>query len=295
VELERFLEEFGHRGVYEAELMNPRWCEDPSYILEQVRYYLNAEAGKSPGENARALRKQAETEVRRLALWRRPWIRWLTRRLQQGMALREAAKSAMGFTAEPSRRVLLEVGRRLAVAGNLNRAADIFHLSSYEIQSYLQGDWDGAGARDLAADRIAQREFWLTQDPPDVITTDAAVARVHSCAPALKLGQTRWAGLGVAPGQARGECRIIRHPLESGSLKKGEILIAPSTDPGWTPLCLRAGGIVMETGGYLSHGAIVAREYGIPAVVNIPGLLKYIRNGEQLLVDGDRGMVEKVG
>ena len=70
-----------------------------------------------------------------------------------------------------------------------------------------------------------------------------------------------------------------------------EILVTPSTDPGWTPLFLRAGGLVMETGGYLSHGAIVAREFGIPAVVNIPGVLDRVHDGDKLLVDGNRGIV----
>jgi pyruvate,water dikinase len=74
-------------------------------------------------------------------------------------------------------------------------------------------------------------------------------------------------------------------------LQNGEVLVAPSTDPGWTPLFLRASAVVMETGGYLSHGAIVAREYGIPAVVNIPGLLDRVRDGQHLLVDGDAGKV----
>ena len=71
----------------------------------------------------------------------------------------------------------------------------------------------------------------------------------------------------------------------------GEILVTPSTDPGWTPLFLRAGALVMETGGYLSHGAIVAREFGIPAVVNIPGVLDRVHDGDKLLVDGNRGIV----
>ncbi len=73
----------------------------------------------------------------------------------------------------------------------------------------------------------------------------------------------------------------------------GEILAAPSTDPGWTPLFLRAKALVTETGGYLSHGAIVAREYGLPAVVNVPGLLGQLRDGESVEVDGDSGEVKR--
>lgn len=85
--------------------------------------------------------------------------------------------------------------------------------------------------------------------------------------------------------------RILREPLAGKSLVNGEILVAPSTDPGWTPLFVRAAGIVMEVGGDLSHGAIVAREFGLPAVVGLPGVLQKIRDGQEIVVDGDRGTV----
>jgi pyruvate,water dikinase len=84
---------------------------------------------------------------------------------------------------------------------------------------------------------------------------------------------------------------LIRHPGENRRLQPGDVLIAPSTDPGWTPLFLRAKALVMEVGGYLSHGAIVAREYGIPAVVNVPGVMKTLHDGESLTIDGDEGKV----
>jgi pyruvate,water dikinase len=88
--------------------------------------------------------------------------------------------------------------------------------------------------------------------------------------------------------------RTIRHPHEGTRLAPGEILVAPSTDPGWTPLFVRASAVVMETGGYLSHGAIVAREYGLPAVVNIPDILSHIKDGETLMVDGDAATVRRI-
>ena len=95
----------------------------------------------------------------------------------------------------------------------------------------------------------------------------------------------------MASGQARGPARLIRHPDEGARLQVGDVLVAPSTDPGWTPLFLRASAVVMEVGGYLSHGAIVAREYGLPAVVNIPGALGAIKDGQMLEVNGDVGEV----
>lgn len=98
-------------------------------------------------------------------------------------------------------------------------------------------------------------------------------------------------GMGVAAGKAVGPARLIFHPDDGEILRDGDVLVAPSTDPGWTPLFLRASAIVMETGGFSSHGAIVAREYGVPAVVNVPGALKIIKDNQLITVDGDEGKV----
>ena len=99
-------------------------------------------------------------------------------------------------------------------------------------------------------------------------------------------------GLGVSAGRATGPARLLRHPDEGARLQHGDVLVAPSTDPGWTPLFLRASALVLEVGGSLSHGAIVAREYGLPAVANLPGVLTAVRDGQLLTVDGDTGRVE---
>ena len=100
-----------------------------------------------------------------------------------------------------------------------------------------------------------------------------------------------WHGVAAAPGKAAGNaCVITAAPLGS-QFAPGDVLVAPSTDPAWTPLFLRASAVVMETGGYLSHGAIVAREFGIPSVVNIPGIMTEVVTGDRINVDGDLGDV----
>lgn len=98
-------------------------------------------------------------------------------------------------------------------------------------------------------------------------------------------------GIGVAAGRAVGQARRIYHPHEGERLAYGDVLVAPSTDPAWTPLFLRASAVVMETGGVISHGAIVAREYGIPAVVNVLGVMELVSEGQMIEVDGDQGKV----
>ena len=136
--------------------------------------------------------------------------------------------------------------------------------------------------------------------PPDVLILDAEgrPAELPNVAPPPAAPSTTAAadgtalvGVPAAAGQASGPARIIRHPDEGHRLRQGEVLVAPSTDPGWTPLFLRASAIVMEVGGYASHGAIVAREYGLPAVVNVAGVLDVVADGQMLIVDGNSGRV----
>jgi pyruvate,water dikinase len=292
MELELFLEEFGHRAVYEADYLNPRWAEDPAYILDQVRFVFANPEMAAPRDSAERLRDAAETRIRQSAGWRALIVFWLARKLRRAMAARERGKSAFAAGAYSSKRLALEIGRRMVEAGQLDDAKDVLHLAVADIYCWLAGWWDGAGARELAADRAAQREAWLAEEaPPDVITEEADGRVTAPAAAASGSGGDEWSGIGAAPGKARGAARIIHHPNQGQTLAAGEVLVAPSTDPGWTPLFLRASAIVMASGGYLSHGAIVAREYGIPAVVNLPGILTELRQGDSLLVDGDAGRV----
>ncbi|HYF76360.1 MAG TPA: PEP/pyruvate-binding domain-containing protein [Symbiobacteriaceae bacterium] len=299
--LEAFLDEYGHRAVYEGELSNPRWREDPTYLLVQVRDLAVTGKLTPPRASAQTARMAVATEVARLPLWVRPVLRWMAKQGQEAAAQREGSKSALGSIAEPVRMVFLEVGRRMVAAGALDTVQQIFNLSGVEMEMFLRSEWDGAGARALAADRAARDRAWRAAEPSDsyvldhegrpaelpvAMETPAAVPRPQ----ATGAGQLL-TGIGVAAGRASGPARVIRHPDEGHLLQDGEVLVAPSTDPGWTPLFLRASAVVMEVGGYLSHGAIVAREYGIPAVVNLPGLLSSVKDGQRLVVDGDAGTI----
>ncbi len=125
---------------------------------------------------------------------------------------------------------------------------------------------------------------------PDVL--DATGAIVAFTAPsAIDADGQVLTGLAASRGVVTGIARIVTTPQEAASLKKGEILVTRSTDPGWTPVFSIIGGAVLEIGGMLSHGAIVAREYGLPAVVNIPQAMQLIQDGQRVTVDGTRGRV----
>jgi len=212
--------------------------------------------------------------------------------LRDGMAVRESAKSALVSLMLPVRKILLEIGRRLVAGGHLDAPEQALHLAVVDVSSWLRGYWDGEGARHLTRDRSARREAWLKQTAPDMITEapDGRLA-TSEANPLTTSARGGWSGIGVSPGRGSGVARILRSPYDATNLKQGEILVAPSTDPGWTPLFLRAGAIIMETGGFLSHGAIVAREYGIPAVANVPGILNAIQDGQLITVDGSAGRI----
>ncbi|HZY85647.1 MAG TPA: PEP/pyruvate-binding domain-containing protein [Gemmataceae bacterium] len=297
--MEQFLAEFGHRAVNEIEINNPRWNDDPTYLLEQVRFLLAAGPGRPPREAARAARAAAEAEAKRRTFLLRPLVRFLATRARHAAGLREAGKSAMMALWEAMRGIALEIGRRMTAAGALDAPQDVVHMATVDWESFLRGEWDGRGGRALVADRKAQGAAWLAQSPPSVLVFDAegrpaalpsAPAAVPSSVPGPHGAQLR--GLGVSAGRASGPARVLRHPDEGARLQNGDVLVAPSTDPGWTPLFLRASALVLEVGGYLSHGAIVAREYGLPAVANVPGVLTAVRDGQRLTVDGDAGRVE---
>jgi pyruvate,water dikinase len=304
-EMAAFLDEFGHRAVYETDMANPRWNEDPSYLLDQVRYLLATEPGTSPRQAAQERRQAAEAEITRRTWLLRPFIHWLAGRARKGAALRECSRSSLVSMWEPTRKVILETGRRLVASGALDEPKDVFHLTWIDLEAFLLGEWEGAGARQLVADRKERDARWRQEEPPPVLILDgagqpallptaAASIPPHS-APSSSPSSRVLTGVGVAAGRASGPARLLRHPSEGERLRPGDVLVAPSTDPGWTPLFLRASALVMEVGGHLSHGAIVAREYGIPAVVNVPRLFGMIRENQRLLVDGDAGRVELLG
>ncbi len=287
--IEQFIHHFGHRAVYEVDLLNPRWAEDPSWIAQQVQLIRENPPTQDPRERSAEIRHNAEQELKRRFGWRTRALMWLVRKLRASMAVRESAKSALVCVMLPLRRIALEIGRRLVSAGHLDQPEQAFHLALADLSCWLRGDWDGAGARHLATDRAARRERWVAESAPDLITEEPD-GRVVVSSPPLQSGN-HFQGIAISPGIATGIVRIVQTPSQAAHLAPGDILVAPSTDPGWTPLFLRASAIVMETGGFLSHGAIVAREYGLPAVANVPGILSVLKDGESITVDGSAGRV----
>jgi rifampicin phosphotransferase len=288
-----FLRLYGHRGVAEIDLGLPRWSEDPTYILGVLANYLRLDDPEAAPDVqfARATREAEEmvAELTRRATrkgrLRGALVRFLLGRARALSGLREMPKFCIVLLMARARALLWTVGIELAEAGRLQSAGDIFFLSVPEAWAALAGE----DLHSLVRDRRAVYEQELgRKHVPRLLLSDGTepTAGTHHATGADGVLRGTPASGGVVTQKAR----VILDPGEAG-LEPGEILIAPSTDPGWTPLFLTAGGLVMEMGGPMSHGAIVAREYGIPAVVGVPDATELIETGRRITVNGSAGEV----
>lgn len=288
-----FIERYGHRGIYETYLRNPRWRECSDYLLDLLPDLAATDIDA-------LTRRQHESAVHArvrlkaaLPAWKRALLNPLIAKASAETNGREAARSAMIQFAETSRLGLLHIGRVWKEKQWLARPEDIFFLLHTEVLAVLDGLRPGAALAPLVGERQEQFKRWQDESAPDVIVTgEKSMPKSQSTATNGKSTPgTKFSGTAVGSGLACGPARLIKSPAESKQLQRGDILVVASTDPAWTPLFLKAAGLVMETGGFLSHGAIVAREFGIPAVVNLPGILQQIGNSDWLEVDGGQGSV----
>ena len=258
--LESFLLEHGHRSRSSWEIWAPRLAEDPAGTLKLAAGLAAADPPDIEGEarETAAAVAQLRADHRKLAHLGSEYFR-----------LREEQRYYLDL-------IFWRLKQRLCVlAPELGLAeADIPWLSVSEL-----GDPPVDGRR-RAALRCA-----IPPDPapPDFLRGDQPVAPPSS--------RTRLQGLGVSPGTARGTARVLTRYDDAPMLRAGEILVTPSTDPAWTPLYARAAGLVLELGSQLSHGAVVAREYRIPAVANVMGATRRLRTGDELMIDGQSGTV----
>lgn len=302
--LDEFMQLYGHRGPREFDMGHPRWKDDPSFVYQMIKNYLQlGESDETPLEHFSRMREERErlTELvtqrlsQSMASRLFPWRRWLfkamLRRVHTYLPFRENPKYYALKCYYGSRRIFLEVGRRLSEAGYLGSRDDIWFLSLSELEALLQDkDSDRKAVRELVLQRKREWERHLSIDPPLVVRSDGKTFSYpgRSRADAGVLNGTPTSG-----GRVTGKARVILDPAEGCAFNKGEILVALHTDPGWTPLFLTAKALVMEVGGVVSHGAIVAREYGIPAVVGVRDATTIIKNGDEITVDGDQGTVSR--
>jgi pyruvate,water dikinase len=283
-----FVKEYGHRAVYELDIINSRWNEDQTYLLGIIKSTVNVADISKLRKEQKEKREQVWKEIKdKVPDSEQIAIRNLVKECQIGAGVREKTKSVLAEVMEAYRIIAKKLGCRFYQRNLIKEADDIFFCTWSEIFSVLNGEWNGIGLQAL----IDMRKNWKKEmellAPPDVILGETPrFEKQVSCN-----SNNYLEGVPVAAGKASGLARLIRHPDEGVRLQPEEIMVVPSTDPGWTPLFLKAGAVVMETGGFLSHGAIVAREYGIPAVVNVPGVMEIIKDGWTISVDGNSGKI----
>ena len=294
--LAQFLVEYGHREV-RMDILDPTWRDDPEPVLSFIRGYLDADEDQSPHcQQARLVKEREQltgfvlNDIQKGLLGRlliAPVFRWILKQTQIHTRERDTMHFEMTRIFPPLRRMFLELGRRWTACGVLDQEADIFFLTMEEIQEV-------AGTpRSMKETVLARKEEFLTNQSrpcPNIIRNGEEIY-THEIEPGDSPG-SELHGVPGSPGKAVGVSRIISKPEEFSKLKKGEILVAPITTPVWTPLFAIAGGLVTEVGGILSHGAIVAREYGIPAVMSVAGATKFLQDGQRIVVDGNKGVIQ---
>jgi pyruvate,water dikinase len=294
-DLSEFLGHYGHRAVAEIDLGVMRWSDDPTPLLQNLANYAAVEDGpRSPAAQFRAAAVEAERTVlvlsaraARRGRVRGVVVRWLLGRGRAMAGFREMPKFLVVLLLARARALAYSVARELAAAGRLERADDGFFLSWPELRAAVAG-------ADFRA-QVQQRRAAYDQElrrrhVPRLLLSDGTEPSL----PAGESSGTELRGTPASAGQVTGRARVILDP-SGARLEPGDILVAPSTDPGWTPLFLSAAGLVMEMGGAMSHGAVVAREYGIPAVVGVAGASEHIQDGETITVDGSQGTVSRPG
>ncbi|MBL7183958.1 MAG: hypothetical protein ISS50_05875 [Anaerolineae bacterium] len=294
-ELERFLSRYGHREI-RLDILYPTWVEDPSPVFGFLRGYLDADEAQGPHEQQARLVKQRHelTEavqarlgqdfVGRHLVW--PIFRWVLGHTQVHTRERDTMHFELTRMFLPFRQLLLELGRRWRERGLIAQPEDVFFLSLDELEEVAESP---RSMHEEVRARRAEFEANKLRPCPDIIRGSQEIYAEGARPAEATEGQLH--GIAGSPGVVTGLARLIRGPEEFGRLRNGDILVAPLTSPVWTPLFAIASGVVTEVGSILSHGAIVAREYGIPAVMGIAGATKLVQEGQTMTVDGSKGIV----
>jgi pyruvate,water dikinase len=292
----RFMERYGMRGTGEIDFGQPRWREDPAPIMHTLQSYLNIDEASAPDALFAKGEQAASNAIERIAAKARKqsggrlkekMARGAARRVRLLMGARESPKFFAIRTMGIARKALLEVGEEFAEAGTIGRAEDLVFLKLDELEALAKNesrDWKA-----LIAERRAtyERELRRRQVPRILVSDGRAF---HEGLGSETDSAEIITGSPVSPGVAEGNVHIIFDP-SGAQLVPGEILVCPGTDPAWTPLFMAAGGLITEVGGMMTHGSVVAREYGIPAVVGVHQATTRLKNGQRIRIDGTTGKI----
>ena len=289
-----FIKELGFRGQCETNPSFRTWDEAPNFVLSSIQADLNAPPERDPHELERkqaagreVVEREIESQLPAEVLDEYRQALGLVQTLNRG---RESSKANWARACRTQRPPVVELGGRLAERGVIDDAEDVWFLRLPELRQAAEGALDGGEAKANIASR--KEEFARMEQHELPVMFDWPVELIPKVA-SEAVSTASYEGLGISPGKASGKARVIEsaEAAVSAMLEPGEILIAPVTDAAWTPLFIPAAGVVVETGGILSHAATVAREFGIPAVAQIRGVTSLIPDGATVTIDGSTGTV----
>lgn len=310
--LERFLRDWGFRCSGELMLTVPSFEENPLGLVEILKGYAGL-GGESPVEVLRRQERQRTEETARVMkeLGRRKAIPWVPRLLQpafvktmlrathRSIAMRERVRMKQALLYSRCRRIVLAMGDRLTARGHLRQREDVFMLTVQELDQLVGGEsMSSRQVKALVKMRRRAHDSLSAMSPPDVFSLPEGAylerpteARAPEGPESEEIWTGEMSGIGACGGRVTARAAVLTDLSESHLVSAGDVLVTRQTDPGWGPVFFLIGGLILERGGMLSHGSILAREYGIPSVVGLKEATRRIRQGRRVYVDGDRGVV----
>jgi len=290
-----FIAEYGCRS-HTREIFFPRWADDPGLVMDIVRSLSQSPDLDLEKMEREKIAERVQTEravLTRVRSMKGGWARSRIVKIVMGYAqtylqFRENQRFYLDHILLRTRRLFNEYGRRFQGQGLIDNQDDIFFLSRDEIfQIAKEGVKDRDGLQAKLISRRREFDRWRNRLPPKFLK-----GSVEFDDEVYKLGNVvKIPGTSASPGVVRGSVRIVESIERLSEVKDEEILVTSNTDPGWTAVFSKIGGLVTETGGILSHGAVVSREYGIPAVTAVKGATKILKTGQQVTLDGNEGII----
>ncbi|MBC2717071.1 MAG: hypothetical protein HF978_17340 [Desulfobacteraceae bacterium] len=290
VMMESFLGQYGYRGISEGEMINPSWEQEPSFVFLIIKNYLQADYVDDPEEietHQREDRIAAEKNAwSRINSFKRMVFNKVLSDARKFISARETNKALVIKEINENKKIYNELNKRFLKKEFFKEKDDIYFITLPELLVLCRGEQPDFSARI----KRRREEYLRNQDVilPEFFTGRPEPVNNVSCEIPLS---SILVGLPVSPGCVTGPARVILNLKKDAHIESGEILVAPVTDASWTPLFLMAKAIVVDVGGLLSHGSVVAREFGIPGVLNVIVGTKVIKTGQMITVDGAKGEV----
>ncbi|MFP4047685.1 MAG: PEP-utilizing enzyme [Bacteroidales bacterium] len=289
-EIKRLLNKYGHRAYLEVDPGVSRWKEEPEYVINIIKSYISNKNYNERIEKFHYDKKEAEKTIQKITKQLKEKgahrdarkVEKLLKKYRKLFGVRELPKYIMIKGVSIFRKLLLDIGEEMVANGRLEKKQDISFVSFEDIKS----------GEKLQQQALQNREMYKKElkrvSVPRVMTSTGET--IYS--PGVRKNDNVFEGIPVSPGLHEGQVKVINSPDEGNKLNKGDILITKATNPAWTPLFLEIGGLITEMGGPMSHGSVVAREYGVPAIAGLKEATTRLRDGQLVRLNGETGKVE---